>query len=296
MPRQRSPNRDKAFEIYKEHGGNIDLIKIAEMVNLSPGTIRGWKNKDKWDDKLNGTFQKNMERSKRKNNNSDLKKESIVEEVKEVLENPELTDKQRLFCIYYSKRFNATKAYQKAYGCDYITANTNGPRLLVNACIKEEIQKLKQGKLNRAMLSPDDIFQKYMDIAFSNMTDYVSFGQKTMTIRDKKTGEPLLDNEGNKIEYQYSYVDFKESSEVDGSLISEVKQGKDGISIKLHDAMKALDWLSKHMDMATEEQRLRMEKLRTEIEKSKGDGKNDEAKTWADKIQEIASKRRGENG
>ncbi|WP_373845191.1 phage terminase small subunit-related protein, partial [Clostridium sp.] len=71
MPRQRSPNRDKAFEIYKEHGGNIDLIKIAEMVNLSPGTIRGWKNKDKWDDKLNGTFQKNMERSKRKNNNSD---------------------------------------------------------------------------------------------------------------------------------------------------------------------------------------------------------------------------------
>ena len=146
------------------------------------------------------------------------------------------------------------------------------------------------------MLSPDDIFQKYMDIAFSNMTDYVSFGQKTMTIRDKKTGEPLLDNEGNKIEYQYSYVDFKESSEVDGSLISEVKQGKDGISIKLHDAMKALDWLSKHMDMATEEQRLRMEKLRTEIEKSKGDGKNDEAKTWADKIQEIASKRRGENG
>lgn len=58
MPRQRSPNRDKSFEIYKEHAGNIDLIKIAGILNLSPGTIRGWKNKDKWDDKLNGTFQK----------------------------------------------------------------------------------------------------------------------------------------------------------------------------------------------------------------------------------------------
>ncbi|WP_242834316.1 terminase small subunit [Clostridium pasteurianum] len=37
------------------------------------------------------------------------------------------------------KYFNATKAYQKAYECDYITANTNGPRLLVNVCIKSEM-------------------------------------------------------------------------------------------------------------------------------------------------------------
>lgn len=66
MPRQRSPNRDKAFEIYKENGGNIELVKIADMLKLSSGTIRGWKNKDKWDSKLNGTFQKNTERSKRK--------------------------------------------------------------------------------------------------------------------------------------------------------------------------------------------------------------------------------------
>lgn len=66
MPRQRSPNRDKAFEIYKDNDGNIDLVKIAEMLNLSPGTIRGWKNKDKWNSKLNGTLQTNTERSKRK--------------------------------------------------------------------------------------------------------------------------------------------------------------------------------------------------------------------------------------
>ena len=66
MARQRSPNRDKAFEIYKEHSGNIDLIAIAEQLKLSAGTIRGWKNKDEWDYKLYGTLRKNMERSKRK--------------------------------------------------------------------------------------------------------------------------------------------------------------------------------------------------------------------------------------
>ncbi len=66
MPRARSPDRDKAFEIYKQHDGKIDLIKIAEILNLPPGTIRGWKNKDCWEQQLNGTFQKHTERSKRK--------------------------------------------------------------------------------------------------------------------------------------------------------------------------------------------------------------------------------------
>ena len=66
MPRQRSPNRDKAFEIYKEHDGNIELVEIAGILNVPEGTVRGWKNKDGWDRKLNGTFQKNTERSKPK--------------------------------------------------------------------------------------------------------------------------------------------------------------------------------------------------------------------------------------
>lgn len=66
MPRARNPNREQAFEIYKESVGMIDLVEIASQLNLSPGTIRGWKSKDKWDSKLNGALQKNTERSKRK--------------------------------------------------------------------------------------------------------------------------------------------------------------------------------------------------------------------------------------
>ena len=53
MPRARDPNREQAFEIYKESVGMIDLVEIASQLNLSPGTIRGWKSKDKWDSKLN---------------------------------------------------------------------------------------------------------------------------------------------------------------------------------------------------------------------------------------------------
>ena len=66
MARVRSPNRAKAYEIYKEHNGNIDLVEIASILGISPGTVRGWKNKDSWESQLNGTFHNNKERSKKK--------------------------------------------------------------------------------------------------------------------------------------------------------------------------------------------------------------------------------------
>ncbi|WP_195603789.1 phage terminase small subunit [Clostridium tyrobutyricum] len=66
MPRQRSPNRDKAFEIYKEHDGNIENRQIAKILNISEKTVSGWKCKDHWQNKLNGVLQKNMEYSERK--------------------------------------------------------------------------------------------------------------------------------------------------------------------------------------------------------------------------------------
>ena len=53
---------------------------------------------------------------------------------------------------------------------------------------------------------------------------------------------------------------FKDSLDVDGTILTEVKQGKDGAGIKLADRMKALQWLADHMNLATEEQRAKIEK------------------------------------
>ena len=133
-----------------------------------------------------------MQRSKRnvaKNSKTLIKnKESpVAHEVESVMKNTELTDKQQLFCIYYIRCFNATKAYQKAYGCNYTTAMSEGSKHLRNPKIKEEIFRLKQERLNREFLSESDIFQKYMDIAFADITDYVEFGNGSFN--DPETGE-----------------------------------------------------------------------------------------------------------
>ncbi|PWX13676.1 hypothetical protein CYK67_08025 [Clostridium perfringens] len=49
---ERSPNRDKAFEIYKDYDGDIKLIDIAKELNIKYFLIRKWKSQDNWDDKF----------------------------------------------------------------------------------------------------------------------------------------------------------------------------------------------------------------------------------------------------
>lgn len=59
MSRARSPNRDKAFEIYKNSNGKIKLKDIAEQLQVKDTQIRKWKSQDNWDEKLKGTLPKN---------------------------------------------------------------------------------------------------------------------------------------------------------------------------------------------------------------------------------------------
>lgn len=267
MPKARNPNREKAFEIYKKHKGEIDLVEIASQLNLAAGTVRGWKSKDKWDEKMNGTLRKNMERSKRKSEN---KKKANAEVIDQIIENPDLNDKQRLFCALYVKCFNATKAYQKAYECSYETATVNGPRMLGNARVKEEIQCLKQNRLNRELISEADIFQKYIDIAFADITDYMEFGTEEVPVMAVYGPVKVKNEETGEEETLTRIVNtakFKDSLDVDGTILTEVKQGKDGAGIKLADRMKALQWLADHMNLATEEQRAKIEKTRADIQR-----------------------------
>ena len=191
-----------------------------------------------------------------------------------MIENAVLSDKQRLFCIYYIRCFNATRAYQKAYGVDYTTAASIGYRLLEKDGVKEEITRLKKNRLNREMLSEEDIFQKYLDIAFADITDYIEFGSEDVPVLSKYGPVQVKDEEtGEKRQLmkRENVVRFKSSAEVDGTILSEVKQGKDEASIKLSDRMKALQWLSDHMNIATERQQAEVALLKAKL----GEGKED---------------------
>lgn len=279
----RTPNYDLAYIDYCK---GMKYKEIAEKYGVTINTVKSWKTRYKWSkDGKKSVHTK----SKKVCTQNSVKKKPAGSEVESVTENSDLTDKQRLFCIYYIRSFNATKAYQKAYGCNYENAMQNGSRMLRNDKVKEEIMKLKQERLNREFLSEADIFQKYMDIAFADITDYMTFGTEEVPvmamygpvkIKDPETGE---EKQLTKI---VNTVRFKDSSEVDGTILSEVKQGKDGASIKLSDRMKALQWLSDHMNMATEEQKAKVALLQKKI-KEDDDGKKDALKKLDDVLKEI---------
>ncbi len=291
MARPRSPSRDKAKQLWLESGKSRLLKDIAEELQVSEEQVRKWKNQDKWDKVTLPNGNSNVTKHKHIKKDEEI---AIAGEVNQVIENPELTDKQRLFCLHYIRCFNATKAYQKAYGSDYRTAQSNGYQLLTNTYIRNEIQRLKQNRLNREMLSEEDVFQKYMDIAFADITDFVEFGRETIPVMGP-FGPVIIKNEetGEKTEIkkEINVVRFKESIEVDGTLISEIKQGKDGASIKLADRMKALQWISDHMDLATAEQKARIEVLKSKVIQK--DEAKEQAQDWKAAIIEIAKRRSG---
>ena len=184
MARVRSPNRDKAFEIYKLNNGEILLKDIATQLGVKDAQIRKWKSQDKWEEKLKGTLPKNKRNVI--NKKTDKNKQAINEDIESVLKNDKLTEKQKLFCIYYIENFNATKAYQRAYECSYATAMSEGSKSLRNPKIKIEIDRLtneclEEQEINSKLLSKR-LWKKYIDIAFADITDYLEFNSKEVQV------------------------------------------------------------------------------------------------------------------
>ncbi len=192
--------------------------------------MRGWKSKDRWNDKLGGKADK-LERSSSVLERSDTQV-SLVNDL-EFIGSTELTEKQQLFCLYYIKYFSGTKAYKKVFGGNDNTARRYANRLLQQEKISQTIKELKDAKFTREMLESDDIFQKYVDIAFADINAYVSFGTKNV----------IVDGESKTV----NYVEVKESDDVDGTLISEIRSSKGEVHIKLADRMKALQWLAENI-------------------------------------------------
>lgn len=267
MPKCRSKNRDKAFEIFKEHDGKITNRKIAEILGEKENTISNWKCKDKWNVVLRKNDCSTTIKNKRKRGGQPGKCDTSEKDVEQVTGNADLSDKQRLFCLLYIRCFNATKAYQKAYECDYVSAMQNGSRMLRNDKVKEEILRLKQNRLNREMLDEADVFQWYLDIARADIKDYVEFGNEEISVVDKL---------GREHRVKISNVNIKNDSEVDGILISEISKGKDGVKVKLPDKLKAMEWIADHMDLATDEQKARIEQMKANTDRLRRDSPDEE--------------------
>jgi phage terminase small subunit len=276
----------------KDYIAGMKYKDIAAKYDVSINTVKSWKTRYNWSKKSVHTKNKKVCTQNKKVLSADKVISIPVSPTSEELElideiSEELTEKQRLFCVYFINSFNATKAYRKAYGCTEYAAMSCGCRLLRNAKVKKEIDRLKQAKLNQLHFTQEDIFQRYLDIAYADIKDYVTFGAVKRDVEDSN---------GETISATYSYINFKSDAEVDGRLIKEISKGKDGAKIKLNDPMKALDWLAKHMNMATEEQKAKVEFLKAQADKLRSEDKVDTSSDEKmDNISKILEQMQGIN-
>ena len=272
-------NYEKAEQDYM---AGMKYKDIAEKYGTTINTVKSWKKRYAWS---RGEGAHKEEKVCTQKSKGAPKKEAPIDDgTKATLQNDDLTPEQQMFCIYYSRTFNAAQSYQKAYGCSYESAIANGSRLLTNDKVRAEIERLKEIKRQQIVAGADDIVELQMRIAFADIGNYVSFGQKEVT--DIETDET----------YMVSVVDLKKSKNTDTQLIQEVKRGKDGVSVKLADKQKAIDWLSKYFLVHPDDKyKAEFDKKRAEVSDNSGAQILQNMQTIADILQNPVANRRIED-
>ena len=92
-------------------------------------------------------------------------------------------------------------------------------------------------------------------VANANIGDYITFKEEEIPLYNDE-GLPLLNPDtGKPVTKKVNKMHLADSDSVDTSVIQEIKQGKDGISIKLLDKYKALDSLKEFFDWRNKEEK-----------------------------------------
>lgn len=212
MGKVRSPDSLKAEKMFMESNGRLALVNIARKLNVSDSTVRSWKNRYKWQSKLNVMLQeKNRCNSEKKKCDSESEKVNNYSETH----------------VFFSK---------------FLPEET-----------LEIMQEIEQK-------NPLDILWENITIQYAAIIKL----QKIMHVTYKNKVKSEWERQANFLQAQ-----SKAMAELRGL-------------IKQYNEMLNTNW-----DLATEEQKLRIQKLKVDIEKVQTGQNNN-------KPIEIVIKRKGE--
>lgn len=148
-----------------------------------------------------------------------------------------LTPKQIRFIDEYLVDFNATQAAIRA-GYKAKNAYQIGSENLKKPQIQAEITRRQKDLQNRTEISQDRVVKELARIAFADVTDYAKVKNYT------------LDKGGLKVvRKMVSVVRTTDLTDDQRAAIAGIKEGANGIEIKLHDKIKALELLGRHIGM-----------------------------------------------
>ena len=132
-----------------------------------------------------------------------------------------LTDKQRRFVAEYLVDLNATAAAKRA---GYKDPNI-GRQLITKNNVSAEIAKRREKLQKKLEITQETVLQELAAIAFANGTDFVTVNRNGL-------------------------LDIKATTDVPREklpAIAGIKYNQTGVEIKLHDKVRALELLGKHL-------------------------------------------------
>lgn len=134
--------------------------------------------------------------------------------------------------------FNGTQAAIRA-GYSERSARSIAGRLLTKDNIQREIARRQKDLQRRTEISQDRVVKELARIAFADATDYVQVETRTVE-----------KNDGTELSYQtVTLTETAELSADQRAAIAGIKQGTNGVEVKLHDKIKALELLGRHIGM-----------------------------------------------
>lgn len=293
MARERDPRRDQAFEIWKASNGEKKLTEIAEELGVSPGSVRGWKNKDNWNQKLNGTFRKDKaERSKQQ------KKRGAPKGNKNAVGN---------------RGGGAPLGNQNGKGHGPPKGNQNAVKtglfknFFHDVFDQEELEMLDEIETDPLVQITDTIKlltlrEKFILKKIQSIELGLTSVQKLQIHNRRKTKEKI--NVEDPLKGGFRVIE-KEDYKLVTEQIQEAEESPVETTLKLWDALtkvqkekvKALkiyhEISSKfELDKELRERRLAIEEEKWQKEKGEGDKQQEEAANWVAALEEVAAKRK----
>ena len=142
--------------------------------------------------------------------------------------------KVKAFCEEYVVDFNGAAAAERA-GYRKLRARITASELLCRPEAITYIKELTEQRKERTELDGDRIIKELEAIAYARATDFVKV--KDVMIGEGRTSRKV------RVAYIELTSDVEEEKQ---KAISEIRQTKEGIALKVHDKVKALELLGRH--------------------------------------------------
>lgn len=140
----------------------------------------------------------------------------------------ELNDKQKRFVAEYLVDLNGTQAAIRA-GYAEGSADVHAARLLGNDRIKAEITEAMQKRSERTEVTQDRVLNELAVLGFYDITDYAEVKHGRAVLKDT--------------------LDIPQEKR---PAVVSIKEGANGLEVRLADKLKALEMIGKHLGMFTD--------------------------------------------